>query len=142
MLQLLEPEDYDERYAKWNMDDIPIVHVPWRKKPSGDARSKAQLKIILSLLKQAKGVIHAGDPDDEGQLLVDEILEYANCRLPVQRVLINDNNTKIVRRQLAAMRDNRVRRPVRCGRSSQRRRSALWLQHYPRMHPCGPSQGL
>ncbi|KGR62631.1 conjugal transfer protein TraE [Xanthomonas vasicola] len=107
MLQLLEPEDYDERYGEWNMDDIPIVHVPWRKKPSGDARSKAQLKIILSLLKQAKGVIHAGDPDDEGQLLVDEILEYANCRLPVQRVLINDNNTKIVRRQLAAMRDNR-----------------------------------
>ncbi|EOT5828973.1 DNA topoisomerase 3 [Escherichia coli] len=107
MLALLDPEDYDERYANWNMADLPIVHIPWRKKPSGDAGAKAQFKTILSLLKQAKSVVHAGDPDDEGQLLVDEILEYANCRLPVQRLLINDNNVKIVRRQLAAMRDNR-----------------------------------
>ncbi|KKX24198.1 DNA topoisomerase 3 [Rhizobium sp. LC145] len=107
MLALLDPEDYDERYANWNMADLPIVHIPWRKKPSGDAGAKAQFKTILNLLKQAKSVVHAGDPDDEGQLLVDEILEYANCRLPVQRLLINDNNVKIVRRQLAAMRDNR-----------------------------------
>lgn len=107
MLALLDPEDYDERYANWNMADLPIVHIPRRKKPSGDAGAKAQFKTILSLLKQAKSVVHAGDPDDEGQLLVDEITEYANCRLPVQRLLINDNNVKIVRRQLAAMRDNR-----------------------------------
>lgn len=105
MLQLLDPEDYDERYAKWNMGDLPISHIPWRKKPSED--KKDQLKIITNLLKEAKSVVHAGDPDDEGQLLVDEILEYTNCRLPVMRVLINDNNTKVVRRALENMRDNR-----------------------------------
>lgn len=105
MLQLLDPEDYDERYAKWSMEDLPISHIPWRKKPSGD--KKDQLKIITNLLKEAKSVVHAGDPDDEGQLLVDEILEYTNCRLPVMRVLINDNNTKVVKRALGSMRDNR-----------------------------------
>ena len=36
-------------------------------------------------------IIHAGDPDDEGQLLVDEVLEYAGNTKPVKRVLINDN---------------------------------------------------
>jgi DNA topoisomerase-3 len=104
MLQLLDPEDYDVRYKQWAMEDLPIAHIPWRKQPVSD--KKEQLKIITALLKQADGVIHAGDPDDEGQLLVDEILEYANCRLPVRRLLINDNNTAVVRRALANMRDN------------------------------------
>jgi DNA topoisomerase-3 len=106
MLKLLEPEDYDPRYGKWSMDDLPIVHIPWRRKPTEDAGRQAQLKIILALLSAASSVVHAGDPDEEGQLLVDEILAYGKCRLPVLRLLINDNNITVVRRQLAALRDN------------------------------------
>ncbi|HEY1348415.1 MAG TPA: DNA topoisomerase 3 [Ktedonobacteraceae bacterium] len=105
MLQLLDPEDYDERYATWRMDDLPIAHIPWRKKPA--AGKSAQLRIVTHLLKQADSVVHAGDPDEEGQLLVDEILAYAHCRLPVKRLLINDNNTRVVRKALANLRDNR-----------------------------------
>jgi DNA topoisomerase-3 len=104
MLQLQDPEDYDERYSKWNLDDLPIVHIPWKKKPGSD--KKAQLKIIMGLLKQADIVVNAGDPDAEGQLLVDEILEYANYRLPAKRILINDNNTNIVRKALDNLRNN------------------------------------
>jgi DNA topoisomerase-3 len=105
LLHLLDPEDYDERYRIWRMDDLPIAPIPWRKKPA--AAKSAQLRIIIQLLKQADSVVHAGDPDDEGQLLVDEILAYTRCRLPVQRLLINDNNTKVVRKALANLRDNR-----------------------------------
>lgn len=104
MLQLLDPEDYDERFSKWNLDDLPIVHIPWKKKPGKD--KKAQLKIIMGLLKQADIVVNAGDPDAEGQLLVDEILEYANYRLPIKRILINDNNTQVVRKALNNLRNN------------------------------------
>ena len=104
MLQLLDPEDYDEKYKQWNMGDLPIAHIPWRKKVASD--KKDQVKVILSLLKEADLVVHAGDPDEEGQLLVDEILEHAHCRLPVKRVLINDNNTKVVKKALDNLRDN------------------------------------
>ena len=38
--------------------------------------------------------------------MVDEILVYAGCKLPVKRVLINDNNTKVVRKALDNLRDN------------------------------------
>lgn len=44
-------------------------------------------------------IIHAGDPDDEGQLLVDEVLEYAGNTKPVKRVLINDNTLPAVKRR-------------------------------------------
>jgi len=107
MLKLLEPEDYDPRYCKWTMDDLPIVHFPWRRKPIDDPERHAQLKTIQGLLAAASSVVHAGDPDEEGQLLVDEVLAYAGNQLPVLRLLVNDYNTKIVRRQLAALRDNR-----------------------------------
>lgn len=104
MLKLLDPEDYDSRFRRWNMDDLPISHIPWRKKPNPD--TKEQFEVITNLLTRASSVVHAGDPDDEGQLLVDEILLYADCQLPVKRLLINDNNINVVKRSLANMRDN------------------------------------
>ena len=104
MLQLYNPEDYDERYKQWNMSDLPLSFIPWKKKPSED--KKEQIEIIVNLINQADEVVNAGDPDDEGQLLVDEILEYAECKLPTKRILINDNNTKVVRKALDNLQDN------------------------------------
>ncbi|EPG9766529.1 DNA topoisomerase, partial [Escherichia coli] len=104
MLQLLDPEDYDPKYKKWDMDHLPISHIPWRLKP--DPEKEDQLNQILALLEKADSVVHAGDPDPEGQLLVDEILDYVDCKLPVQRLLINDNNLNVVKKALNSMRDN------------------------------------
>ncbi|MCB1584570.1 MAG: DNA topoisomerase 3, partial [Xanthomonadales bacterium] len=104
MLELCDPEDYDEKYAKWNINDLPISHVPWKKKVSKD--KKKQVKIIVDLIKNANIIVNAGDPDEEGQLLVDEIIEYSKSSVPVKRVLINDNNTKVVQKSLANLRDN------------------------------------
>lgn len=105
MLSLYDPEDYDEKYKKWTVDHLPIVHVPWQKKVSSDKGK--QVKVIKTLLKNASSVVHAGDPDEEGQLLVDELLDHLHCRVPVQRVLINDNNTKVVKKALNQLKDNK-----------------------------------
>ncbi|PVZ72082.1 DNA topoisomerase 3 [Pelagibaculum spongiae] len=104
LLQLADPEDYDPSLAKWNMAQLPMVFRPWKHKPISD--KKKQLQIIVKLIKQADLIVHAGDPDDEGQLLVDEILTYAKNKKPVKRLLINDNNTSVVKKALAKMRDN------------------------------------
>ncbi|WP_158368070.1 hypothetical protein [Candidatus Williamhamiltonella defendens] len=51
-------------------------------------------------------IVHAGDPDDEGQLLVDELLEYTdNCK-PVKRLLINDNTDAAVKNAMSQLKDN------------------------------------
>ncbi len=99
MLELETPD------TPWTMAELPISFIPWTKKPAADR--KGQLDTIGRLLKQARAVVHAGDPDDEGQLLVDEVLEHYRCQVDVRRLLINDNNVKIVRRALDTMRDNR-----------------------------------
>jgi DNA topoisomerase-3 len=104
MLELYTPEDYDERYKKWRLEDLPTVHIPWKYKPI-QGRGK-QLKIIKSLIDQASVIVHAGDTDGEGQLLVDEILENYGVTKPVKRILINDNNERMIRKSLADLRDN------------------------------------
>ncbi len=104
MLSLYDPEDYDPQYKQWKMEHLPVVHTPWKKKISAD--KKKQVSIIKGLLKQAHSVVHAGDPDEEGQLLVDELLEYLGCQVPVKRILINDNNTQVVKKSLTQLRSN------------------------------------
>lgn len=104
MLELCSPEDYDERYKNWHLDDLPIVHIPWKYKPI-QGRAK-QLKIIKALIDKASVVVHAGDTDGEGQLLVDEILETYNVTKPVKRILINDNNERMIKKSLADLREN------------------------------------
>lgn len=103
LLTLTDPEDHDPTAKQWSMERLPL-RWPVEHKPIGDKAS--QIKLIKKLVGQAREIVHAGDPDDVGQELVDELLEYIGNTKPVSRVLINDLNTKIVQRAIANMRDN------------------------------------
>lgn len=74
LLEQAQPEQYDPRFAKWNLGDLPIIPEKWQLKPR-DSVAK-QLNVIKRLLGEAAEVVHAGDPDREGQLLVDEVLSF------------------------------------------------------------------
>lgn len=56
---------------------------------SARLREKDLFKTIKSFVAKATVVVNAGDPDREGQLLIDEILEFLGNRKPVRRVLIS-----------------------------------------------------
>lgn len=105
MLELSDPQDYDERYATWRFSDLPIeTRTPPTLKPKPE--SKPQLNTILTLINQADSIVHAGDPDEEGCLLVDEILGHAGNQKPVQRLLVADLNLAPVQKSLATMQPN------------------------------------
>ncbi|WP_058909783.1 DNA topoisomerase III [Entomohabitans teleogrylli] len=108
LLEQAQPDVYDSRYARWNLADLPIVPEKWQLQPRPSVTK--QLNVIKRLLQDASEVIHAGDPDREGQLLVDEVLDYlqlsAEKRQQVQRCLINDLNPQAVERAIARLRAN------------------------------------
>jgi DNA topoisomerase-3 len=99
----------------------------WQLKPKPSVAK--QLNVIKRLLVDAQQVIHAGDPDREGQLLVDEVLDYLELapekRQTVQRCLINDLNPQAVERAVSRLRDNREFIPL-CVSALARSR-ADWL---------------
>ena len=105
LLTLKDPEDYDLRYKTWSMDTLPIYFENWGKKP-GEGKLE-RINLIGDLLKQADCVIHAGDPDDEGQYLIDEILDWFSYKGPVYRLATGDTTEAALQRALSNLKDNK-----------------------------------
>lgn len=113
MLELAEPDEYTSNDVPknpktdkkiWRVDELPIIPSKWIIKPKNEA--KKQLKIIGQLVKEANLIINAGDSDREGQLLVDEVLEYFNNQKPVLRFWVSAHDSISLQRGLASLKEN------------------------------------
>ena len=105
ILENFNPDDYSEKYLRWRMEDLPIIPAQWKLKVKSDAAK--QFKIIRDLIGKAEVIVNAGDPDREGQLLVDEVLDFVGNKKPVQRILLNALDEKSVKNSLNDLRDNK-----------------------------------
>jgi DNA topoisomerase III len=109
LLEQAQPEAYDPAYKKWSHEHLPISPKQWQLQPK--AKTAKQLSVIAKLLKKATSIVHAGDPDREGQLLVDEVIHYLGVtstqKNNIQRCLINDLTPKAVTQSINTLRDNR-----------------------------------
>ncbi len=123
LLEPAEPGHYNARWQHWRLQDLPIFPERWALAPRDSARQ--QLNTLVSLIRKAGTIVHAGDPDREGQLLVDEVIRYAGARCPVQRLLINDLTPRAVSRALSQIKDNR--QFSRLSHSALARQRADWL---------------
>lgn len=93
LLELVEPDSIDPKWGKpWSLDVLPVEVHNWPKEPTEDKKSLVEK--IAGLLETCDSVIAAGDPDDEGQLIVDELLDYLGYTGKVERVYVNDNIEK------------------------------------------------
>lgn len=82
----------------------------WGQKPKedkGNGYPKKRLGQIAELLKTADSVIHAGDPDDEGQYLIDEIIQWCHYKGPVYRINTADTTQHALQHALANLKDNK-----------------------------------
>ncbi|MDI5985560.1 DNA topoisomerase III [Halomonas sp. M4R5S39] len=123
LLEQAPPDAYDPAFKAWRLDHLPILPGRWKLTPRPKARS--QLAVIRRLLKGASEVIHAGDPDREGQLLVQEVIEHLGWKGPVSRLLVSDLNRPAVQRALGRIEDNGRFLPLY--RAAQSRARADWL---------------
>lgn len=107
LVGLKMPEEIDaEKYQRWNMSNFPI-DVPYVYKilpGKGELLSK-----IRAALRSGEYdfVIHAGDPDGEGELLVRLVLNYVGNTLPVKRFWSNDLTREAIVQVLCNLKDDR-----------------------------------
>jgi DNA topoisomerase-3 len=106
LVQLAEPDEYDERFKKWRMADLPIV--PDRfKLVVRDERSKKQMNVIKRLLgrEDADLVVNACDAGREGELIFAYLYEKAGSKKPVKRLWLNSMTASAIRDAFAGLRD-------------------------------------
>lgn len=92
MLELPSPDEMNEKWKKWDYESLPVFPSSWGLKIKNDSGVKSAMKTIKQLLSEVDQVVNVGDPDREGQLLVDEVIEYYNCKKPAYRLWISDLN--------------------------------------------------
>jgi DNA topoisomerase-3 len=105
LVQLADPDEYDERFKKWRMADLPIV--PERfKLVVRDERSKKQMNAVRRLLGRddVETVVNACDAGREGELIFAYIYEKSGSRKPVERLWLNSMTTSAIKSAFGELR--------------------------------------
>src|SRR3954471_18251779 len=106
LVQLAEPDEYDAKYKKWRMADLPIV--PDRfKLVVRDERSKKQMSVVTKLLRndEVDLVVNACDAGREGELIFAYLYEKAGASKHVKRLWLNSMTMQAMREAFAHLRD-------------------------------------
>jgi len=135
LVQLAEPEEYDEKWKKWKMADLPIVPPDGFKLVPRDARAKKQLKLIETLLKREDidQVINACDAGREGELIFAYVYESVfgasatseNPPKPVERLWISSMTKQAIREGFERLRPGQQMNSLELAARS--RSEADWL---------------
>ena len=98
LVELAAPEEYDTKFKKWRMADLPIVPEKFQLHPI-DAKSEKQLKLIHKLMARddVEGVVNACDAGREGELIFAYVYETAKKKKPVQRLWLQSMTAKAIR---------------------------------------------
>lgn len=105
LVALAEPSAYDEKYAKWNYGDLPIIPAEFQYKIYGGKQK--QFKVVKSLMnrKDVTEVINVCDAGREGELIFRLVYAQANCRKPVKRLWISSMEESAIREGFENLKD-------------------------------------
>jgi len=89
LAELANADSYDEKYAKWRYDDLPIVPANWKYKiPREKFKQFEKLKGLMNR-DDVSDIINACDAGREGELIFRNIYKLTGCQKPVYRLWIS-----------------------------------------------------
>jgi len=105
LVQLAEPDEYDVKFKKWRMADLPIVP-PKFKLVVRDERSKKQMSVVTQQLGRddVGDVVNACDAGREGELIFAYLFEKARSKKPVQRLWLSSMTKAAMERAFTELR--------------------------------------
>ena len=89
LVSLCDPSDYDEKYTKWNMADLPIIPQPFQYRPLADKVDHLQKLKKLINSSEVDSLVCATDAGREGEVIFRYVYDYIGCTKPYKRLWIS-----------------------------------------------------
>ena len=107
LIQMANPEIYDEKYAKWNIEDLPII--PKHYKYEVSKATKKQFAILKKLMndKELDTVINACDAGREGESIFRLVYHKANCKKKIKRLWISSMEDSAIKEGFENLKDGK-----------------------------------
>ena len=136
LIQMANPDSYDEKYAKWNIDDLPII--PKEYKYEVAKATKKQFAVLKKLMndKEIDTVINACDAGREGEAIFRLVYLQANCKKKMKRLWISSMEDSAIKEGFDNLKDGNVYDNL--FESAQARAIADWLvgMNISRLYSC------
>ena len=97
LVELSQPEAYDEKYAKWRYDDLPILPEHWQYQVSASTKKQFGIPKKLMQRKDVESLICATDAGREGELIFSLVYHQCGCKKPVERLWISSMEDSAIR---------------------------------------------
>ena len=103
LAEYAQPEEYDQKYEKWQFDDLPILPETWKLKVSKD--KKKQFEVIKTLMNRSdvEYLVNGCDAGREGELIFQRVYVLAGCRKPVKRLWISSMEDAAIQKGFQTM---------------------------------------
>ena len=107
LAELANADTYDEKYAKWRYDDLPIIPANWKYKIPRDKYS--QFETLKKLMNRAdvSDVVNACDAGREGELIFRNIYKMTGCKKPVYRLWISSMEDSTIEQGFRELKDGK-----------------------------------
>mgnify|MGYP000989614191 FL=1 len=136
LVQMANPESYDEKYAKWNIKDLPIIPEEYKYVISKTTRK--QFNILKKLMndKEIDTVINACDAGREGESIFRLVYLQANCKKNMKRLWISSMEDNAIKDGFNNLKDGKDYDNL--FESAQTRAIADWLvgMNISRLYSC------
>ncbi|HGA2936404.1 TPA: DNA topoisomerase 3 [Streptococcus agalactiae] len=136
LIQMANPDSYDEKYAKWNMADLPII--PREYKYEVAKATKKQFNILKKLMndKEIDMVINACDAGREGEAIFRLVYNEAKCKKKMKRLWISSMEDSAIKEGFDNLKDGKDYDNL--FESAQARAIADWLvgMNISRLYSC------
>ena len=107
LAELANADTYDEKYAKWRYDDLPIVPVNWKYKIPRDKYSQFETLKKLMNRPDVSDVINACDAGREGELIFRNIYKMTGCKKPIFRLWISSMEDNAIEQGFRDLKDGK-----------------------------------
>ena len=136
LIQMANPDSYDEKYAKWNMADLPIIPSDYKYEVA--KATKKQFNILKKLMndKEVDTVINACDAGREGESIFRLVYNQVNCKKKMKRLWISSMEDSAIKEGFDNLTDGKDYDNL--FESAQARAIADWLvgMNISRLYSC------